>query len=212
MDHKNLEYFIMAKKLNHCQARWSLYLACFDFKLTHCPGHSMGKPDTLSQRPDHGKRTFDNEDVVLLRPELLAIQALEGIQLEEPERDILREIHQGNQKDDQEEPVAKAAKELRQASGKTVRSAEWSEDNGVLRFRGKIYVSWNADLRRQVVSLCHDTKVAGHPGCWKTLELVSRDYWWFQMSRYIGQYIGTCDLCLRTKPIRQALVGKLHPL
>jgi len=32
------------------------------------------------------------------------------------------------------------------------------------------------------------------------------------MSRYIGQYIGIYDLCLRTKPIRQALVGELHPL
>ena len=32
------------------------------------------------------------------------------------------------------------------------------------------------------------------------------------MSRYIGQYISTCNLCLRTKPIRQAPVGKLHPL
>jgi len=44
------------------------------------------------------------------------------------------------------------------------------------------------------------------------LELVSRDYLWPQMSRYIGQYVSTCDLCLRMKLIRQALVGKLHPL
>jgi len=32
------------------------------------------------------------------------------------------------------------------------------------------------------------------------------------MSRYIRQYVSTCNLCLRTKPIRQAPVGKLHPL
>jgi len=62
-----------AKKLNRRQARWSLYLARFDFKLTHHPERSMGKPDVLSRRPDHGKETSDNEDVVLLRPELLAI-------------------------------------------------------------------------------------------------------------------------------------------
>jgi len=32
------------------------------------------------------------------------------------------------------------------------------------------------------------------------------------MSRYIRQYVSTCDLCLRMKPTRQALVGELHPL
>jgi len=153
-----------AKKLNRRQARWSLYLACFDFKLIHCPGRSMGKPNALLQRLDHGNRASDNEDVILLRPELLAIWALEGVQLEGPEKDILREIRQGNQKGDQEEPVAKAVRELRQTSSKTVRSAEWSEDEGLLWFRGKIYVPRNLDLWRRVVSLCHDTKVAGHSG------------------------------------------------
>jgi len=123
-DHKNLEYFMTAKKLNRRQARWSLYLARFDFKLTHCPGRCMGKPDTLSWRPDHGKGASDNEDMVLLRPELLAIRALEGVQMEGPEKNILKEIRQGNQRGDQEEPVAKAARELRQATSKTIRSAE----------------------------------------------------------------------------------------
>ena len=47
-DHKNLEYFRSAKKLNRRQARWSLYLARFDFVLHHRPGKSMGKPDALS--------------------------------------------------------------------------------------------------------------------------------------------------------------------
>jgi len=68
----------------------------------------MGKPDALSWRSDHGKGTSDNEDVVLLCPELIAVRALKELYLEGPERDMLKEICQGNQK----EPVAKAAREL----------------------------------------------------------------------------------------------------
>jgi len=47
---------------------------------------------------------------------------------------------------------------------------EWSNIDGLLRFRGKIYVPWSLDLCRQIVALCHDTQIAGHPGCWKTLD------------------------------------------
>ncbi|GLB45128.1 putative retrotransposable element tf2 155 kda protein type 1-like [Lyophyllum shimeji] len=79
MDHKNLEYFLTAKKLNRRQARWSLYLANFDFVLHHRPGRSMGKPDALSRWPDHGDGSSDNADIMLLKPEFFAIRALQGL-------------------------------------------------------------------------------------------------------------------------------------
>jgi len=41
---------------------------------------------------------------------------------------------------------------------------------------------------------------------------MSQNYWWPQMSRYIGQYVSTCDLCLQTKPWQHSPVGELQPL
>jgi len=107
-NHKNLEYFMMAKKLNHCQAHWFLHLARFDFLLHHCPGHTMGKPNTLSRRANHRNGASDNENVVLLRPEFLAVRALEEVELTGMEQKILSNIHKGNWNGDQEKPIAKA--------------------------------------------------------------------------------------------------------
>jgi len=175
-DHKNLKYFITAKKLNCRQARWSLHLARFDFLLYHRPRCTMGKPDALSRRADHGNGASDNENIVLLRPEFLAVRALEGVELTGIEQKILSDIRKGNWNGDQEEPIARAARELWNSANGTVHSLEWSNIDGLLRFRGKIYIPRSLDLCRQIVALCHDTQIAGHPGCWKTLELVSQNY------------------------------------
>ena len=46
----------------------------------------------------------------------------------------------------------------------------------------------------------------------KTLELISRDYWWPQISRHVGQYTRTCETCLRNKVLRHRLISLLNPL
>jgi len=108
-NHKNLEYFMTAKKLNRCQAHWSLHLARFDFLLHHRPRCTMGKPDVLSRRADHGNGASDNENIVLLRLEFLAVRTLEGVELAGIEQKILSNIRKGNRDGDQEKPIAKAA-------------------------------------------------------------------------------------------------------
>jgi len=99
-DHKNLEYFMTAKKLNRRQARWSLHLARFDFLLHHHPGRTIGKLDTLSRRADHGNGALDNENIVLLQPEFLMVRALEGVELAGVEQKILSDICKVNRNGD----------------------------------------------------------------------------------------------------------------
>jgi hypothetical protein len=90
-------------------------------------------------------------------------------------------------------------------------SAEWSESEGLLMFRGKIYVLKDRELRRRIVEQHHNTRVAGHAGCFKTLKIISQNYWWPQMPRYIGVYVKTCNLCNRTKLQHCRPSGELHP-
>lgn len=172
-DHKNLKYFITAKKLNRRQARWSLLLSRFDFLLHHRPGCSMGKPDALSRRADHGTGTDDNADVTFLRIELFsspipskvfAVRAIQHVLVEGKEKEILKEIRRGNRDGKQEDVVALAAKGLLWTSGKSLRTSEWAMPDGLLTMCDKVYVPCDPELRRRIVHQHHDMKIAGHLG------------------------------------------------
>ena len=95
LDHKNLEYFIKAQKLNQRQARWALYLSRFDFALKYVAGKSIGQADSLSKRADwaEGVRR-DNENQVILKKKQLEIRMMESGQLliEGVKKEIIEKI------------------------------------------------------------------------------------------------------------------------
>src|SRR6267154_1888129 len=114
----------------------------------------------------------DNDNITLLCPEFFAthaVHALSGLSPEGEEQDILRDIWNANRAGKQEDAVAWAAGDLQKSKGKSVRASEWSECEGLLCFRDCIYVPNDPELLRHIASQHYDTKVAGHPGRWKTL-------------------------------------------
>jgi hypothetical protein len=90
--------------------------------------------------------------LTLLALELFWIHALTGTRLEGEEHNILCEVQHSLKDRVQEEVVAKAARELSKDKGRgMVKSAEWSESNGLLMFHGKIYVPNDRDLQRHII-------------------------------------------------------------
>jgi hypothetical protein len=137
----------------------------------------MGKPDALSRQADHGSGQGDNDNLTLLAPKLFRIHVLAGMRFQGDERNILREVWRSLKDSIQEESIAKAARELRKDKSRgTVKSAEWLESEGLLMFHCKIYVPNDRDLRHRIVQQHHDTHIARHAGCFKTLELISHNY------------------------------------
>ena len=58
--------------------------------------------------------------------------------------------------------MVKAVKELKKSSTKYVKLSEWSTENGLLYYRGKIYVP-GSKLCCWILTLCHNSKLAGSP-------------------------------------------------
>jgi len=86
------------------------------------------------------------------------------------------------------------------------------ENEGILLYDGLIWIPDNNDLRLRILRDHHDAQAVGHPGRTRTLELVSRNFYWPQQRRYVHRYVDHCDTCRRIKPIRHAPFGLQKPI
>ena len=204
-DHKNLEYFMKVQKLNRRQARWALYLSQFDFTLKHVAGAKMGKVDGLSRRVDWKIGVDkDNENQVFIKNNWIC--SMYEVVVEGPEVDLLEKIKKARSKD---EDLVRVVEEMKKAGVKELWGNEWKIEGELVLKEGKVYVPKDKELRAEVIRLYHDVPAVGHGGRWKTVELVTRNYWWPGVTRDVGKYVEGYDLYQRMKNRMEEPVGKL---
>ena len=88
--------------------------------------------------------------------------------------DLLEKVKRSKVKDDK---VIKAVKEMKQAEVKMLRDEEWREIDGIMYKEEKVYVPKDDKLRVEIIRLHHDMPVGEHRGQWKTVELVTQNFW-----------------------------------
>jgi len=98
---------------------------------------------------------------------------------------------------------------MKKAGVRELRGDEWKLEEDLVLKEGKVYVPKDKELRVEVIRLHHDVLAAGHGGRWKTVELVTRNYWWLGVTRDVGKYVEGYDLCQRMKNRMEELAGKL---
>jgi hypothetical protein len=193
-DHKNIEWWASMRDLNRCQARWTLYLSCFDFKITYCKGELM-QADALSHfSKDQVSNKEDNQQVQVLKPEHF-VRAAKAHFI--PEVDSLGDhIRWASLR---EAEVIEGLKSIDKNAPKalTNSTAMWEEDDSFVYYKGRLYVPNDRKLHQDVVKSCHDDILVGHPGKNGTIELVSRYYWWPRMAGFISAYVEGCNRCQR---------------
>jgi len=59
-----------------------------------------------------------------------------------------------------------------------LRDKEWREVDGVIYKEGKVYIPRDEKLRVEIIWLHHDILVGEHREQQKTVELVTRNFWW----------------------------------
>jgi len=209
-DHRNLLYTLGGKIGNQRQHRWHLFFQEYDFELIYRQGKKNGKPDSLSRRPDYQKEDIeDKPEFILDSKNIGKIPCLISIT-----NDLLNNIKINLKNDKVAEDLRIYFSENNVSQGfpyKPFRKMnKFKLENDLILYNNLIYIP--DQLRLDILTRYHEKPAAGHFGVKRTLELISRNFWWPKMEDDVKNFVKSCETCMRNKKSRHRKFGLLQPL
>jgi transposase InsO family protein len=218
-DHKNLEYFYSPRKLTERHVRWSLFLSKFNFSFKYRKGSANTQADALSRRDQDMPQDNSDERIQSRTFQLLKAghqpKNIMAPMISPESIDLWVEAR--NHDTTYQEVVEILEKgEARSLPSRLKLQISLSECNinhqGYINYRNRTWVPEHEPLRTRLIQQAHDSILTGHPGRNETYTLVSREYYWPNMSSDIKRYLRNCDVCGRAKAWRDRRNGLLKPL
>ena len=83
---------------------------------------------------------------------------------------------------------------------------------GVVRYKDRLVVPSNEELKRKILNEAHDSKLCIHPRSNKMYHDLRHLYWWSNMKQDITWHVAECDTCGRVKADHMRTLGYLQPL
>lgn len=195
-DHKNLLYFTTTKDLNRRQVRWSEFMSQFDYIISYRQGKDNVKADALSRQAKYFQGKEDVSHAMFnIGDKGFTHNHMEAAPMIRITSDLNQRIKDAYQNDEL------AQQQLEQPS------EGFANRNGLLTFNKLIYVP--TALQNEVISMNHDEPGAGHQGTDKTLERITRDFYFPGQRSKVNKYIQGCHTCITTKHARHRPYGQM---
>lgn len=84
--------------------------------------------------------------------------------------------------------------------------------NGIIRFKGRVWVGSNALAQQHILQALHDSGIGGHLGVAATYSRVKALFAWPHLKDSVSNFVQQCDTCQRAKVEHTKLPGLLQPL
>jgi hypothetical protein len=88
----------------------------------------------------------------------------------------------------------------------------YSLQNGVLRYKGRLYIGANTNLRQRLFEAFHSSPIGGHSGNRVTHHKLKRLFYWPHLKKFIAQQVSECPVCQISKIEKVQYPGLLNPL
>jgi len=69
------------------------------------------------------------------------------------------------------------------------------DDQGVLRFRARICIPDNDEMKKMILEESHISSLSIHPGATKMYHHLKKLFWWSGLKRDVAQFVYSCLIC-----------------